>query len=263
MSDSKPVSVVFVCWGNICRSPIAERVAEKLAADRGLTGVQFSSAATSREELGAPMDERAARVLGRHGYRTGGHRAHQITRDEIERADLVLAMEDIHVRKMLAHRPRRDQSPTADRLRPRRRTRQRDRRPVVRARRPASNVRSPLSRPPIPGVLDTVAELIEERDQARADVRADVGPTHEAPRAGAAGRSPAGRHRLWTRRAAAAGQHVLEADGLGRVVASAGEPDHDRAVRGGHAERVGGDQQLQRDVRQRDRRQSGRSSSDR
>ena len=79
------------------------------------------------------MDERAARVLGRHGYRTGGHRAHQITRDEIERADLVLAMEDIHVRRMLEIDPGADQSPTADRLRPRRRARQRDRRPVVRA----------------------------------------------------------------------------------------------------------------------------------
>ena len=105
MSDSEPVRVVFVCWGNICRSPMAARVAEKLAAERGLTGVEFTSAATSREELGAPMDERATRVLRRHGYRTGEHEAHQITRDEIEEADLVLAMEDIHLRKMLAIDP--------------------------------------------------------------------------------------------------------------------------------------------------------------
>jgi protein-tyrosine phosphatase len=105
VSDSEPVRVVFVCWGNICRSPMAARVAEKLAAERGLTGVEFSSAATSREELGAPMDDRATRVLRRHGYRTGEHEAHQITRDEIEGADLVLAMEDIHLRKMLAIDP--------------------------------------------------------------------------------------------------------------------------------------------------------------
>jgi protein-tyrosine phosphatase len=84
---------------------MAERVAEKLAADRGLSAVDFSSAATSREELGAPMDDRAARVLRRHGYRAGAHEAHQITRDEIEAADLVLAMEDIHLRKMLAIDP--------------------------------------------------------------------------------------------------------------------------------------------------------------
>lgn len=105
VAESKPVRVVFVCWGNICRSPMAERVAEKMAADRGLIGVELSSAATSREELGAPMDERAARVLARHGYRTGEHEAHQITRDEIEGADVVLAMEDIHVRKMLGIDP--------------------------------------------------------------------------------------------------------------------------------------------------------------
>lgn len=98
-------SVVFVCWGNICRSPMAERVAEKLAADRGLEDVRFSSAATSREELGAPIDSRAVSVLKRHGYRTGGHSAHQITRDEIQAAEIVVAMEDIHVRKMLAIAP--------------------------------------------------------------------------------------------------------------------------------------------------------------
>ena len=100
-----PVRVVFVCWGNICRSPIAERVAEKMAADQGLTGVRFTSAATSTEELGAPMDRRAAAVLRERGYRSGDHVAHQIDATEIEAADLVVAMEDIHVRKMLAMAP--------------------------------------------------------------------------------------------------------------------------------------------------------------
>jgi len=100
-----PLRVVFVCWGNICRSPIAERVAEQKAAEQGLTDVQFSSAATSDEELGAPMDRRAAAVLRERGYRAEGHVAHQIDADEIEAADLVIAMEDIHVRKMLAMHP--------------------------------------------------------------------------------------------------------------------------------------------------------------
>lgn len=100
-----PRRVVFVCWGNICRSPMAERVAERLAGDRGIDDLEFSSAATSREEIAAPIDPRAVTVLKRHGYRTDGHRAHQITRAEIESADLVLAMEDIHIRKMLAIAP--------------------------------------------------------------------------------------------------------------------------------------------------------------
>jgi protein-tyrosine phosphatase len=100
-----PVRVVFVCWGNICRSPIAERVAERVAADSGMDGIEFTSAATSTEELTRPMDRRAAAVLREHGYRHDHHRAHQITRSEIEAADLVIAMEDIHVRKMLAIAP--------------------------------------------------------------------------------------------------------------------------------------------------------------
>ena len=97
--------VVFVCWGNICRSPIAERVAERAAADAGLTGVEFTSAATSREEIGAPIDPRARRVLAEHGYRDGGHVAHQITPDEIADADLVVAAEPIHVDRMLRMAP--------------------------------------------------------------------------------------------------------------------------------------------------------------
>ena len=51
------------------------------------------------------MDSRAAAVLTERGYTTDHHRAHQITRAEIESADLVIAMEDIHIRKMLAMAP--------------------------------------------------------------------------------------------------------------------------------------------------------------
>lgn len=101
-SDRSPLRVVFVCWGNICRSPMAERVAEREAADAGLTGVAFTSAATSSEELGAPMDRRAAATLDRHQYRSVDHVAHRIDRAELENADLVIAMEQIHLDKMLA-----------------------------------------------------------------------------------------------------------------------------------------------------------------
>ena len=62
------LNVVFVCWGNICRSPMAERVAQRAAEQAGLTGVRFTSAATSTEELGSPMDARAAAVLSERGY---------------------------------------------------------------------------------------------------------------------------------------------------------------------------------------------------
>ena len=92
-------NVVFVCWGNICRSPMAERVARRMFPEAGLD-VEVTSAATSREELGNPIDPRAQRVLRRAGYDTEGHRAHQITAEEIAAADLVIAMEQVHVDRM-------------------------------------------------------------------------------------------------------------------------------------------------------------------
>ena len=65
--------VVFVCWGNICRSPMAERVARGMAAERGLD-VEADSVGISSEESGNPIDRRAAAVLREAGYSTGGHR---------------------------------------------------------------------------------------------------------------------------------------------------------------------------------------------
>jgi protein-tyrosine phosphatase len=94
------VMIVFVCWGNICRSPMAERIAEKKVGDAGITGVRLTSAATSTDELGNPMDSRAARELEAHGYRSTNHRAHQITAQEIREADLVVCMENIHIEKI-------------------------------------------------------------------------------------------------------------------------------------------------------------------
>jgi len=71
-----------------------------MAAAKGLTDLEFSSAATSREELGQPIDRRAQQVLRDAGYRADGHRAHQITAAEIEDADLVVGMERLHLNLM-------------------------------------------------------------------------------------------------------------------------------------------------------------------
>ena len=94
------VSILFVCWGNICRSPMAERVAQRQASAAGLDGVRFTSAGTSSEELGEPIDRRAQRVLAHAGYASGGHRAHQLSADEIRSADLVIAMEELHLSRI-------------------------------------------------------------------------------------------------------------------------------------------------------------------
>ena len=89
-------------------------MAERAAADAGLTGVEFSSAGTISEEYDDPMDRRAVAVLKEHGYRYADHRARRITAAQIESADLVVAMEDT-LRSVLALAS--DPSKPADRLR--------------------------------------------------------------------------------------------------------------------------------------------------
>ena len=91
--------VVFVCWGNICRSPMAEQVAREWAAREGID-VRFSSAGVSAEEQGNPIDHRAAAVLRQAGYPVSPHRAHRIAADEIRQADLVIGMEGLHLDRM-------------------------------------------------------------------------------------------------------------------------------------------------------------------
>ena len=103
-------SLVFVCLGNICRSPMAERVARKVAADRGLD-LEITSFALSTEEAGNPIDPRAVAVLQASGYATDGHGARQITAADIEAADLVVAVEPYQVERL------RRISPGADHIR--------------------------------------------------------------------------------------------------------------------------------------------------
>ena len=92
--------VVFVCWGNICRSPMAERIARAQASAKHHDGIVFTSAGVSSEETGNPIDPRARAVLTRHGYDASGHRAHRITAAEIADADLVIGLEPLHVDRM-------------------------------------------------------------------------------------------------------------------------------------------------------------------
>jgi protein-tyrosine phosphatase len=101
--------VIFVCWGNICRSAMAMFVAERWAEEAGVSA-RFTSAGVSSEEHGNPVYPPAQRVLAAHGYRSAGHRAHRITRSEIEAADLVIGMEQIHLNRM------RQIAPDADNL---------------------------------------------------------------------------------------------------------------------------------------------------
>lgn len=96
---SQPI-VCFVCWGNICRSPMAKVIADARADYDDLRGVQFTSAGVSAEEQGHPMDPRAVAVLRDNGYVPGPHTAHKITADEIRGASMLIGMEPLHLARI-------------------------------------------------------------------------------------------------------------------------------------------------------------------
>jgi protein-tyrosine phosphatase len=88
------VKVLFVCHGNICRSPMAEYVMKDMAEKAGRSEEFYiASAAVSREELGNPVYPPARRELAKHGIRCDGHAAHQITRQELETYDAIYYMD--------------------------------------------------------------------------------------------------------------------------------------------------------------------------
>ena len=89
------VKILFVCHGNICRSPMAEYLMKQLVADAGLAGdFCIASAATSTEEIGNPVYPPARRKLAEHGIGCGGHVARQMTREEYSRYDLLIGMDE-------------------------------------------------------------------------------------------------------------------------------------------------------------------------
>ncbi|KUI26345.1 low molecular weight protein-tyrosine-phosphatase [Mycobacterium sp. GA-2829] len=95
MSD--PLHVTFVCSGNICRSPMAEKMFAHQIAERGLSqAVRVTSAGTGGWHTGDPADARAVHVLRAHGYPTA-HEAAQLDEDHLA-ADLVVALGRNHVR---------------------------------------------------------------------------------------------------------------------------------------------------------------------
>ncbi len=88
------IKVLFVCHGNICRSPMAEFVLKDMAQKAGVSHLlQISSVATSREELGNPVYPPARRELTRHGIACDGHRARQITQRDLDKNDYVYYMD--------------------------------------------------------------------------------------------------------------------------------------------------------------------------
>jgi protein-tyrosine phosphatase len=94
---SGPVSVLFVCTGNICRSPTAEGVFRKLVTDAGLSdAINADSAGTHAYHVGEAPDPRAQRAAARRGYDLSGLRARRVDRADFERFDLIVAMDLEH-----------------------------------------------------------------------------------------------------------------------------------------------------------------------
>ncbi len=88
------IKILFVCHGNICRSPMGEFVLKDMVKKAGLEkNFEIASAAVSREEIGNPVYPPARRELAAHGIRCDGHAAHQITRRELNYYDAIYYMD--------------------------------------------------------------------------------------------------------------------------------------------------------------------------
>lgn len=95
------IKILFVCHGNICRSPMAEFVMKDLVKKAGLESqFHIESAATSTEEIGNPVYPPARRKLAEHGVGCAGKRARQLRNEDYERYDLLIGMDRANLRNM-------------------------------------------------------------------------------------------------------------------------------------------------------------------
>ncbi len=103
MTRPDPFRVIFVCTGNICRSPMAEVVFRALAEQRGLgPRIVSRSAGTGDWHLGERADARTLESLERHGYDGSQHRAKQFSAASFADNDLIVALDRTHERILRA-----------------------------------------------------------------------------------------------------------------------------------------------------------------
>ena len=95
------IKVLFVCHGNICRSPMAEFVMKDLVKKAGLADqFEIASAATSREEIGNPVHRGTRNKLKQYGISVDGKYAVQMTGADYQHYDYIIAMEQYNLRNM-------------------------------------------------------------------------------------------------------------------------------------------------------------------
>ena len=103
------IKILFVCHGNICRSPMGEYILKDRVRKAGRGGeFEIDSAAVSREEIGNPVYPPARRELESHGVACGGHRARQVTMEDYRKFDRIYYMDRSNLRylqRMLPHDP--------------------------------------------------------------------------------------------------------------------------------------------------------------
>ncbi len=96
------IKILFICHGNICRSPMAERVFAELVRRAGREHeFEIASAATSREELGKPIYPPVARLLRAHGIDAEGHAAQQVTAADYAYYDHLVLMDRQNHRNLM------------------------------------------------------------------------------------------------------------------------------------------------------------------
>lgn len=97
----KQTKILFVCLGNICRSQMAQAIFQEKVNQAGLEKwIQIDSAGTSPWNQGKPIDQRAAAKLREHAVQTD-HRARQITKEDFNQFDLILAMDNDNYETLL------------------------------------------------------------------------------------------------------------------------------------------------------------------
>ena len=108
------IKILFVCHGNICRSPMGEYILKDLVKKAGREAEFFiDSAAVSREEIGNPVYPPARRELQKHGVACGGHRARQVTLADYQNFDRIYYMDSSNARYLARLLPQ-----DSDKIRP-------------------------------------------------------------------------------------------------------------------------------------------------
>ena len=108
------IKILFVCHGNICRSPMGEYVLKDMVKKAGLADLfEIDSAAVSREEIGNPVYPPARREMAKHGVPCDGHAARQVTMEDYHHFDRIYYMDRSNARFLARMLP-----PNPDKIRP-------------------------------------------------------------------------------------------------------------------------------------------------